>query len=289
MEHLLQAAVVGGGVHEELLEREADRLDLQVERAGLDLGDVAVVLGAIDGPELHDVAGPEEHHEVLQVRLALGRVEDRRRRDAEHLVAARAAHRVDAAEAAAVADGELRRVGAGPQVLRRLDLPLPLHHLEEERQPRHEPDHRDEPGRARVRRDELLHGAVVVHARGVLEVGRLGVLVPLAEAHEGLARPGVVVEDRDLDDARVELELGLADHGLERLEHAQEVVRLHHLGPEADLVRGVRRADLGDARDREPLHGARDRHALEERLERHLLAELDEDVLVPAERVACWS
>ena len=46
-----------------------------------------------------------------------------------------------------------------------------------------------------------------VDPRRVLEVRRVGVLVAVAEAHQRLVRPGVVVEHRDLDDARLQLEV----------------------------------------------------------------------------------
>ena len=53
-------------------------------------------------------------------------------------------------------DGELRRVGARPQIFRHLDLPLALDHLVEEGQAGDEADHRDEPGRAGIGADEIV-------------------------------------------------------------------------------------------------------------------------------------
>ena len=53
-----------------------------------------------------------------------------------------------------------------------------------------------------MRLNEIRDAAIAVDARGVLEVGPARVLVPLAKAHQRLVRPGIVVVDRNLDDAR---------------------------------------------------------------------------------------
>ena len=161
-----------------------------------------VIVLPVDRLELHDVARLEEDHELAEVAVSCSGIVDRHRRDAEHLVAAGAAHRVDAAEAAAVADGQLGRVGARAQIFRHLDLLLALDHLVHERQAGDEADHRDEPGRAGMGGDEVVDAAIAVDAGGVFEVGAGRVLVALAKAHQRLVRPRVVVEHRDLDDPR---------------------------------------------------------------------------------------
>ena len=55
-----------------------------------------------------------------------------------------------------MADRELGRVGAWPQVLGHLELLLALHHLVEERQTGDEADHRHEPWRIGMGGDEFL-------------------------------------------------------------------------------------------------------------------------------------
>ena len=175
---------------------------LRRELARLDVGHDGIVFGSLDRPPFDDVAGIEQAHEVAQIADLLIGIVDRHRRDAEHLIAAGAAHRIDAAEAAAMADGQLRRVGARAQIFRRLDLPLALDHLVEERQAGDEADHRDEPGRAGMRPDEAFDAVEMVDLGGIFDVGHLRRLVAVAEAHQGLARPGIVVEHGNLDDAR---------------------------------------------------------------------------------------
>src|SRR3712207_3386959 len=93
---------------EEVVEPELQPLLPEAEGArGHLVADLAVP-ALVDGRELHQVTGPEEHHEVGEVAEGLRGVEDRCRGDAEHLVAAGAPHGVDAGEAATVPDGERR-------------------------------------------------------------------------------------------------------------------------------------------------------------------------------------
>src|SRR5690606_40100408 len=68
----------------------------------------------------------------LEVRGFLLGVEDRQRRNAEHLIATRTTHRVNAGKAAAIPHGLLRRVSAGPHIFGYLQLALSLHQLIEE-------------------------------------------------------------------------------------------------------------------------------------------------------------
>src|SRR5580658_5025286 len=112
------------------LEREIDRPDGQIERAGLDRPDIALILLARNRFPLDDVAGTKEGHKIPEVGQLLCWVIDWRGGNSEHLVAPGAAYRVDTAKAAAVADGELRRIGARPQIFRHLDLLRSLDHLE---------------------------------------------------------------------------------------------------------------------------------------------------------------
>jgi hypothetical protein len=73
-------------------------------------------------------------------------------------------------------------------------LPLALDHLIEEGQASDEADHRDEPGRTRMRLDERIDAIEMVDAGRIFEVGAIGILMALAEAHQRLMGPGIVVE-----------------------------------------------------------------------------------------------
>ena len=95
-----------------------------------------------------------------------------------------------------MADRELRRVGARPQIFRRLDLLLPLHHLIEEGQTRNETDHRDEPWRARMRLHEIFDASIPVDPGCIFEVRRARFLMALAKTHQRLVRPRIVIIDR---------------------------------------------------------------------------------------------
>ena len=229
-----------------------------------------VVFLAADRLEFDDVAGPEEHHEVAQIAGLLLGIEDRHRRDAEHLVAAGAAYGIDAAEAATIADGELWRIRTRAQIFRHLDLPRPLDHLVHERQAGDETDHRHEPRRAGMRGDEIVDRSVIVDPRRVFEIGRFGILVALAKAHQCLMRPRILVVGRNFDDARADHRLRLRRRILDRLHFAQHVVRLDDIRIELDLERRVGRADLGDALDLAVADRLGHRQALEEGLQRHL-------------------
>src|SRR5579871_4031891 len=142
---LHQVAAVAAGIGQERLEGEIDRTDDEIERAGLYRLDVAIVFLARNRLPFDDVAGPEEGHEIPQIGQLLRRIVDRRRSYAEQLIAAGAAHRIDGGEAAAVADRELRRVGARAQIFRHFDLLVALDHLKQKRQAGDETDHGDEP------------------------------------------------------------------------------------------------------------------------------------------------
>ena len=146
-------------------------------------------------------------------------VQYRERRPAVELVAARSLHRVDHREASPEAEGPLGGVGAGPHVLGHLDLLLRRDELIAPRQPRHEPDHGHQPRRAKERLDKVFLRVETVYARRVLEVGGVRVLVPVAEAHQGLVGPGVLHHDRHVNDSGLELEAAdVADLLVYRLE-----------------------------------------------------------------------
>ncbi|CAM2160101.1 hypothetical protein PT2222_70084 [Paraburkholderia tropica] len=286
IQHLDERTVGRVGIAQEGVEREAHGPRAQRERARFHGGERRVVFRAVDGLELHDVAGTEEHHEIAQIVETLLRVEDRRGRDAEHLVAARAAHRIDAAEAAAVTHGEFRRVGAWAQVFGHLQLAFALDHLIHERQARDETDHRDEPRRIRMRGDEFVDVALAVDARGVFQIGRFRILMTRAKAHQRFVRPRIVVEHWHFDNACVDVERGLSHFGLDAFQQRHERVGRDHVRVVAHLVRGVRRTDFGYAWNLAAREFARDRRALEERVERHVLADLGEDEFVAAIGVA---
>ena len=87
-----------------------------------------------------------------------------------------------------------------------------------------------------------------VDPRRVLQVRGVRVLVAIAEAHKRLVRPRVAVEHRDLDDARVEREVvRVADLRLDLAQQRLEAIGRERVGVEADLVGGVRRADVEHA------------------------------------------
>src|SRR5690242_7786312 len=111
MEGLQQRGVVAGGISLELLEREGHGTDARGELSRLDLFHGLIVLRPPDRAELHDIARIEQD-EVAQIPNGALRIVDRHGRDAEHLIAARAADRVDATKTTTVPDGEPGRVGA---------------------------------------------------------------------------------------------------------------------------------------------------------------------------------
>ena len=61
-------------------------------------------------------------------------------------------------------------------------------------------------GEPSKRRDKVLLRVVAVDAGRVLEVGRVRVLVAVAEAHQGLVGPGVFHHHGHVNDPRLELE-----------------------------------------------------------------------------------
>ncbi len=100
--------------------------------------------------------------------------------------------------------------------------------------------------------DELLLRLEAVDARDVLEIGALGSLVMVAEAHQHLARPGIVVVGGHVDHARREADVLGVERGLDLLELGEQLARLDDVGVEPHEVAGVGRADLDDAVDVAP-------------------------------------
>lgn len=97
-----------------------------IQRSG---GRDAQVVIALAAHVLHRDRRAEEHHVILQVGQRLLWVIDRCRGHAEHLVVPCPTYRIDAAEAATVAEGQLGRVSAWAQVLGHLQLALAPDHL----------------------------------------------------------------------------------------------------------------------------------------------------------------
>ena len=207
IEHPHDLLVVGVRVLERTVRVEDELLLFVLEGSLIDLGLEPVEFVAVYATVVPDVAGPGEDDGLLEVLQALIHVQHRNRRSAEELVAARPLHRVDDREGAAEAEGPLRGVGAGPHVLGDLHLLLRGDELVAPGQARHEPDHRHQPRGAQKGSYEVLLRVVAVYAGRVLEVGRVGVLVPIAEAHQGLVGPGVLHHDRHVDDAGLQLEV----------------------------------------------------------------------------------
>ena len=134
--------------------------------------------------------------------------------------------------------------------------------------------------------DELLLRLEAVDARDVLEVGALGRLVLVAEPHQHLARPGVVVVRGHVDHARREADALGVDRGLDLLQLASSLDGAIDVRVEAHEVARVGRADLDDPVDLAPPELLADRQRLEVGPERHPLGDLAEDELVAAVGVA---
>ena len=65
-----------------------------------------------------------------------------------------------------------------------------------------------------MRLDERVDPVKIVDACCVFEIGAVGILMALAEAHQRLVRPGIVVKHRDLDDPQAVL---LGKNDVERI------------------------------------------------------------------------
>src|SRR3954471_12201176 len=211
------------------------------ERLVLDRGTDAGELGPVDGPVADDVAGTEEPVAGAEVRQPAPRVEERRRAHAEQLVAARAADRVDGRERAAPREGELGRVGAGPDVLGDLDLAVRGDELVVPGQAGDEADHRHEERGPEDRVPESLRRVEAVQLGGELDVGEVGRLMPIAEPEHDLVRPWVVPQDRHVDDPRPQVEVGrVAALGLQLAQALLESARVQHVRVEPHEIGRVR-------------------------------------------------
>lgn len=143
-----------------------------------------------------------------------------------------------------------------------------------------------------MRLDERVDPIEMVDARRVFEVGAVGILMALAEAHQRLVGPGIVVKHRDLDDPGRDDRFGLSGRRIQPLQLSEHVVGLDHIGIELHLIGRVGRADLGDTLDPGVAHRIGDEEALEKSLERHGFIYFGEDVLIAAEGKSglhgCW-
>ncbi|KAG1649056.1 hypothetical protein GQR58_029367 [Nymphon striatum] len=213
-----------------------------------------------------------QHHEVLQVRDLLFWVIDGHRCDAEHLVATSAAHRINTGEATAV--------------LWDLKLFVAFHQLIEERQASHEAHHRHKPRLRVMRFDECVSIRKAVDLRSIVKICAVRVLMTFAKPHQRLMCPGVLVEDRNLDDAGGQTLLGGFRLTFQFLNFSHDVIGRNNIGVKADLEGGVRGADFGDAFNIGitdcGTHGQR----LEERVKRHFVVHLDIDVFVASKCVS---
>ena len=123
-----------------------------------------------------------------------------------------------------------------------------------------------------MRLDEAVDAVEIVDARRIFDVGRLRILMALAEAHQRLMRPGIVVIDRDLDDARLDDGLGLrrprfssafssASMSAGLITSGSNLIWNEALAGQISVTPLILRV----------AHRVGDRQALEEGLERHLL------------------
>src|SRR5580692_9832388 len=111
IERLLELPGVAGRVLVKVVQDEGDGPNARLEAAVRNVIDDLVIADAINRLEPHHVARLEEDHEIPEIPDLLLRVVDRHGRDAEHLVPAGTANRIDAAEAATVSDCQPRRIG----------------------------------------------------------------------------------------------------------------------------------------------------------------------------------
>src|SRR5262245_46586953 len=282
IESPLELAVVTGSVLLKLAKRECHVPHARRELTSGHLGHRRIISRAVDRLPFHYVTGPEEHHEVFKIADLLLWIVDRHRSDPEHLIAACSADRIDATEAAAMPDCQLRRIGARPQIFRHLDLMLAINHLVEERQAGDEAHHRNEPWRAGMGLYETIDAAKVVYTYRVFDIRAPRILMSLPEAHERLPRPRIVVKDRNFYDTCLQNGITLLRTSLQLLQLGEEIISLDGIGIELDLERSVGGADLRNAVNLGIAHRVCHGEALEEGFERHLLIHLDEDVLVTA-------
>ena len=98
-----------------------------------------------------------------------------------------------------------------------------------------------------MRLHEAVDAVEMVDRSGVLDIRLVGRLVPIAKPHQGLVRPGIVVQHGNLDDARLEQGMPGSDRLFDRLDLTQQVVRLDDIRIVLHLERRVCRTDLGDA------------------------------------------
>lgn len=134
-----------------------------------------------------------------------------------------------------------------------------------------------------MRLDEGIDAIEPVDARGVFEISPIWILMPLAEAHQGLVRPGIVVEHGDFDDPRLDHRLGLLGPRIQSLQLGEEIVGLDLIWIELDLIGCIRWADLGHALDLGVPHRIGDEETFEECLQRHRFTDFGEDMLIAAE------
>ena len=120
-----------------------------------------------------------------------------------------------------------------------------------------------------MRLNEPVDAVEIIDACRVFDIGTLGVLMALAEAHQRLVCPGIIVEHGDLDDQRRDHWLGLPGGRIQPFQLCEHVIGLDQVRIELDVVGGVGRADLGNALDLGVAHRIGDGEALEEALERY--------------------
>src|SRR5258708_5951729 len=107
MENPFELAIVAIDVAVEFGERERNIVDDRREAAALDGGEGFVMGGRVVRFPLHVVPRFEQANKVPKIVVFLFGIEDRHGGEAKLLLTAGAAHRVDAAETAAMPDREL--------------------------------------------------------------------------------------------------------------------------------------------------------------------------------------
>ncbi|KPW61061.1 Uncharacterized protein ALO80_05929 [Pseudomonas caricapapayae] len=281
----MQRLGITSGISQKGIQGKLDRTNPQIEASGFDLCNGRIIGVPINRFELDDVARPEKHHVLLQIGQTLLRIVDRSGRDAEHLVTTCSAHRVDAAEAAAVTQRKLGCIGTWPQVFGHLQLALAFDHLKHERQTGHKTDHRDEPRRAAMSSNKGIDIRQIIDPRSVFQVRRTRVLVAVTETHQGFMGPRIVVKHRNFDDSG--LQGTLSDRtGLGSSYRFEQCLRCNTVRVEADLERSIGQAHVQHTVQRQALDRTGYRQPLEKCLQRHTVTDLGEQMFISAKAVA---
>ena len=74
-----------------------------------------------------------------------------------------------------------------------------------------------------MRVDKIGDRVIAIDPRRIIQIGSVGVLVALAKTHQGLVRPGILIINRDFDDAGDEAFPGMLGRAFQRLQLGHHV------------------------------------------------------------------